>query len=465
MGWITRILSGSDTEQRGLSDIPASANKRGVAATQGQSRSTTGLAAGLKSFEDNPWLFASVDLIARTCALVPWKCFKAGKGSLPSREQRAQLHALVQRGGYDAAEIQRLDLKESDHPVLVLLNSPNPAMDSYTFFYVCWTLYELTGSLLIYKDRDRSGNLRGLYPVPRTWVQHWPSTDEPFFRLGAQSSSFMADMTGRNLKESDFIVFKRATPRDPYGEGFGLAQTVGAEIDIDEYASKFLGAYFRNSAQPSLLIGVENADETELERARMKWDSKHRGAENAHRVHWYSGKVSVDQISSTLKDADMIEVRKFERNTLIQVNSIPPECLGIIENSNRSTIDAADYHLRKNVIAPRMAALMSCLQTSLMSEYGDLGRLLLAPVNPIPEDQELKLKVMSTAPQAFTVNEWRATAGHGPIPDGDVPYVETTYQSGYSDEGSGSPDPGKPKAPGDKAPGAGAKGGDSKRSV
>lgn len=461
MGWIQKILG---TEQRGLADVPSAVKKRGVAATQGHSRSTRGLEAGLKSFEDNPWLFASVDLIARTCALVPWKCYKATKG-LPSRQQRALLHELVQRGGYDAAEVQRLDLKETDHPVLVLLNAPNPAMDSYTFFYVCWTMYELTGSLLIYKDYDRSGNVRGLYPVPRTWVQHWPTTEEPVYRLGAQASSFVADQVGRNLPESDFIVFKRASARDPYGEGFGLARVVGAEIDIDEYAAKYLGAYFRNSAQPSLLIGVEGADETELERARMKWDAKNRGAENAHRVHWYSGRLDVEQISSTLKDADMIEVRKFERNTLIQVNSIPPECLGIIENSNRSTIDAADYHLRKNVIAPRMAAMMSALQRSLMADFGpELSKILLCPVNPIPEDQELKLKVMSTAPQAFTVNEWRATAGHAPIPDGDVPYVETTYQSGYSDAGGGG-GPDQAKGAGDKAPGAGAKGGDSKRGV
>jgi HK97 family phage portal protein len=462
MGLIASILGA--TIDRGLADVPARVRRRGLAATQGQSRTTAGIAAGLKAFEENPWLFASVDLIARTCALVPWKAYRPTKGLAASREQRAGLNQLLQRGGYDAAEIQRLDLKEDDHPVLVLLNSPNPAMDCYTFFYVCWTLYELTGSLAIYKDRDREGNLRGLYPIPRTWVEHWPTTDEPHFRISRLAAPFKADQVGAPLPESDFLVFKRATARDPYGEGFGLAHSVGAEVDIDEYASKFLGSYFRNSAQPSLLIGIDGADDSEIERARMIWDSKLRGSHNAHRVHFYSGDLTVHPISSTLKDADMIEVRRFERNTLIQVNSIPPECLGIIENSNRSTIDAADYHLRKNVIAPRMAALTSALQRGLMSEFEGLEGMLLAPVNPIPEDQQHTLEVMRSAPQAFTVNEWRAAAGHGPKPDGDTPYVETTYQSGYSDEEPGSGDGGdKPK--GDKAPGAGAKGGGAKRGM
>ena len=435
MGLIESILG------RGLSEIPSRVTRRGAAATQGHARSTRGIAAGLRAFEDNPWLYASVDLIARTCALVPWKAYLSTKGSgIPSKSQRDLLRQAIQRGGFDAAEIQRLDLKETDHPFLVLLNRPNPAMDSYLFFYVCWTLRELTGSLVLYKDRDRSGNLRGLYPIPRTWISHWPSTDEPVFRLSSTGSFLSADLAGQDLPERDFFVFKQASPRDPYGEGFGLASVVGAEVDIDEYASQFLGSYFRNSARPSLLIGVEGAMQEELDRAKQVWEGQLRGPDNAHRVHFYSGKLSVDQISSSLKDADMIEVRKFERNTLIQVNSIPPECLGIIENSNRSTIDAADYHLRKNVIATRMAALTAAMQKDLMSEYpAPLDKILIAPVNPIPEDQKHTLSVMQSAPQAFTINEWRAAAGHGPIEGGDEPYIETTYQSGYTNDADAQP--------------------------
>lgn len=460
MGMVNRLLG---IEQRGsFNDVPATVKKRGAVATQGISRSTRGIEAGLRSFEDNPWLYASVDLIARTCALTPWKVYKNSPKKpsvVPDRDTKRQLAHLITRAGHTAAEIQRLDLEETDHPVLVLLNKPNPLQDYYSFFYTCWALYELSGSLVLYVDRKRGepNSVRGLYPVPRTWISHWPSVDEPWFELSSVGAGLQV-RTGEQLPERDFVVFKRSTARDPYGEGFGLAKVVGAEIDIDEYASKFLGAYFRNSAQPSLLIGVEGADENELTRAKLVWESALRGAENAHRVHWHSGKMSVDQISSTLKDADMIEVRKFERNTLIQVNSIPPECLGIIENSNRSTIDAADYHLRKNVIAPRLAAFCAMLQDQVMPLYGELlGKFLIAPVNPIPEDLELKFKVMSTAPQAFTINEWRASAGYGPIPGGDKPYVETTYQSGYSD-GEQDPDK-KPQdnnaRPDNKAGGAG----------
>lgn len=429
-------------DQRGFNDVPARVKKRGVAASSGLTSSARGVRAGVKAFEDNPWLFASVDLIARTCALVPWKVYASTKGAgVPSRSQRAALMNLVRRAGHTAAEIQRLDLEETDHPILVLFNKPNPLQDYYQFFYTCWTLYELSGSLLLYVDRTSRGDVQGLYPVPRTWVTHWPTAEDPYWRIATPASGAYS-FTDRDLDESSIIVFKRAKASDPYGEGFGLSSVVGAEIDIDEYASKFLGSYFRNSAQPSLLLGVEGADEAELDRAATIWDDKLRGSENAHRVHWYSGKLTVDQISSTLKDADMIEVRKFERNTLIQVNSIPPECLGIIENSNRSTIDAADYHLRKNVIAPRLGAFCAMLQDQVMPLFsGFMSGYLIAPVNPIPEDLEHKLMVMQAAPQAFTINEWRAAAGHAPIPGGDQPYIETTYQNGSAQDGQSNAKP------------------------
>jgi HK97 family phage portal protein len=457
MGLIQRILRGPSSETRGFKDVPAKVVNKGVASshTSGTSGAHPGIKAGLDAFEINPWLFASVDLIARTAALVPWRAYrKKDKAVGPSKRERLMLDHKISRA-MDSASLQRLDLVEFEHPALVVLNKPNPLQDCYSFFYTCWCLKELTGACYIYKSRDRDGKPNGLYPVPRTWIRHIATMDEPWFSINKTNSWFGVD-AGIEIPERDFIVFKTPRPSDPHGEGVGLASVVGAEIDIDEFASSFLGSYFRNSAQPSLLIGVEDANETELERAAEKWNSANRGADNAHRVHFYSGNIDVKPISSSLKDAELIEVRKFERNTLIQVSSLPPECLGIIENSNRSTIDAADYHLRKNVIAPRLAAFWSVMQTQFMDEWPDLPGLLV-PTSTIPEDLELKHKIMVSAPQAFTVNEWRAASGHPPISGGDTPYVATTYQSETNNADKTEQD----KPPGGDKASDGSKGGAS----
>jgi hypothetical protein len=41
----------------------------------------------------------------------------------------------------------------------------------------------------------------------------------------------------------------------------------------------------------------------------------------------------------------------------MQVYGIPPEKLGIVENSNRSTIDSADYLFAKSILVPQPAQL------------------------------------------------------------------------------------------------------------
>ena len=47
-------------------------------------------------------------------------------------------------------------------------------------------------------------------------------------------------------------------------------------------------------------------------------------------------------------ELDFVESRKFLRDSANQHFHIPPEIMGILENSNRSTIDSAFYLLNKN---------------------------------------------------------------------------------------------------------------------
>ena len=47
-------------------------------------------------------------------------------------------------------------------------------------------------------------------------------------------------------------------------------------------------------------------------------------------------------------------MRKFLRDTIYQTYGIPPEVLGIIENSNRATADAAMYIYGILVLTPRL---------------------------------------------------------------------------------------------------------------
>jgi hypothetical protein len=102
-------------------------------------------------------------------------------------------------------------------------------------------------------------------------------------------------------------------------------------------------------------------------------------------------------------------------NTIIQVFGFPPEILGVIENSNRSTIDAAGFLFDLYVLTPRLEFLRTQLQEKIIPEYDE--RLVLDYVSPVKEDRALQQEVMKAHPYAFLVDEIRARGGCDPLKD------------------------------------------------
>jgi hypothetical protein len=97
--------------------------------------------------------------------------------------------------------------------------------------------------------------------------------------------------------------------------------------------------------------------------------------------------------------------------------SVPPEILGIIENSNRSTISAARYIYVLGVEWPRAEFLRGEIQGQFISRW-DPALVLEAEV-AVPDDEDRRLAVMVAQPTCFSRNEWRAEAGHAPLPEFD----------------------------------------------
>ncbi|KKL82562.1 hypothetical protein LCGC14_1983500, partial [marine sediment metagenome] len=108
-----------------------------------------------------------------------------------------------------------------------------------------------------------------------------------------------------------------------------------------------------------------------------------------------------------------------QRDTIIQVYGVPPEILGILESSNRATIEAAEFLFAKFVIMPRLEFLRAVLQQLLVPEFDD--RLILDFESPVTEDKRHELQVMKASTWAYTANELRKRAGEPSLGDeGDV---------------------------------------------
>ena len=369
----------------------------------------------MTAYRRMPWLRAVAGRIADAVAATPWQLFVV-EGS----NGRAVRNRVLQKADLRIRRQKMAELKQQgalreieEHPLLDLLDRANPLMTGRTARKVTQLYLDLKGETFWVIERNGAGMPVEYWPIPPHWVVETPEPGRPTFRVNFPSWQ-------GEIPATEIVWLKDPDPENPYGRGAGLAEALGDELDTDEYASKHVKAWFYNRAVPELLIGVENASEEELRAAKAKWEAEHRSFWRAFRTHFYSGKLEVHQLSQSFQDQQLVPLRQFERDTIQQVFGIPPEILGILENSNRATIDSADYLFARWVIVPRLELLRSEMQERLVPEFDD--RLILDYVSPVPEDRQFKLEVAKSAPWALKRNEWRALMEMEPdeSPSGDV---------------------------------------------
>jgi SPP1 gp7 family putative phage head morphogenesis protein len=249
-----------------------------------------------------------------------------------------------------------------------------------------------------------------LWPIPGYWIFRTPYNGAPFFQINW--GTWVAD-----LPERDVIWLKDLDPENPYWRGAGVGESLGDEIEIDEYAGKTQKALFYNHGVPAAIISLRGATQTELDRAKENFNQTYGGFWNAAKMFWTGTEMDVKQLALDFVDSNIGQLRKDERDKIIQMWGVPPEIMGINENSNRATIAEAKSIYAERVLLPRLEFLRVSYQNRLVPEFDD--RIILDYVDPSPDDQAFKLQVASAAPWSRSKNEWRELGGLSPVDGGD----------------------------------------------
>ncbi|MGO1121224.1 phage portal protein [Rhodovibrionaceae bacterium A322] len=359
-----------------------------------------GTAAFLKAYNDMPWLRAAAGKVAGSLAAVDWQVSRsqAGKGAVTRGERR--------------------DLP--GHPLEQLLSAgtlPNqdglPGLTGLEVRKVTFLHLDLVGEAFWLLERNGVGCPIATWPLSPHWVTDLPTTQRPFYRLSVPGG-FQGEIPAR-----DIILFRDVDPERPYERGSGLGTALADELDADEYAAKYIGAFLANRARPDLVVtGSQEQPLTPEEAGRLEaaWSQRFEGPDNAGRPFFSSGPLAVTEIGQSFRDTQMRELREFERDTIVSVYGLPPEKLGILQNSNRSTIEAADYFFAKEVLKPRLTLFREVLQQRLVPQFGPGLRLDFE--NPVAEDADFRRQIMTAAPQHFSAGEIRALAGLPPQSEG-----------------------------------------------
>lgn len=358
----------------------------------------------LESYKHSPWLHAVVGKISTGVASVDWKLFVArDEAGNPVRNMKAQRFDAPHRRkilkGLDAmGNLEELE----DHPLLDVLSGGNGIHPGLVLGQLTQQYLEMVGEAYWIKERNELGMPVRLWPVPPHWITDIARPDKPSYTLNYQELQAEIPVT-------EVVYFIRPDPVNPYTRGTGTANALGDEIETDEFAAKHTKQFFFNSAVPELIVSGPKLSPENTKRLEEKWLNTHRGFWNRFKPAFLSGDIKVETLSSSLRDMQLTDLRQHERDAIVQVHGVPPELLGILTNSNRATIESAEFFFTRHVLEPRLEFLRVYIQEQLIRDFDE--RLILDYESPVQEDKEHKLKVAKAAPWAFSINEWREMAG------------------------------------------------------
>lgn len=388
----------------------------------------------VNTYGKHPWLHAVVTRIAEGVGSSPWNIYQEPVGS----QMALKAYERKQAGFLDGTERKAIGLRKNlvgrpvyGHPLINLLNRPNPVHTGYKLRVITQVYIELCGECFWIIERDTStGRPCALWPIPPHWVEELPDNED---------KTFVCKLKGRPVKvpRQDMVWFQEINPYDPYGRGLGPAMAATDEINADELAAKQNLRFMYNGARPDIMMILKGKLRNPLDARRIKenWYSEYGGVWNQYKMALVEGDVAdVKPLSTKPKDMEFTQLRQNARNTIVGSWGMPPSVIGIVEDVNRANAESGEYVFGKWIVYPRLIAFQDVITSDLVTQYPDYQGCWMEHSDPVPDNRAARAMEMLQAMQvgSITYNEHRESLGLRPDPNGNVYLVDPKKTVGKS---------------------------------
>lgn len=322
----------------------------------------------------------------------------------------AVVHKISEDNGatqyYIKSKTRRSEFYVDNHPFAKEIEK-----HSVPNFFALWTAYYLMKGI-VYIAYDLEAGKPVNFKIFTTVHVVKSEDDNRFvFQYGKEQKSY---------PKNQVIIDTDLDLNNPYFNGKGKAEAIKDEIETDEFVQKYIKYFYINSARPDVFITAEKGEEmseADVVRLESEWLKKFQGVNNAHKPVFLNWAAQVTSVPSSHKDMELLDTRKFYRDTSIQHFGVPPEIMGIVENSNKATVIAAEHIYAQQVRMPKLGHMALIVNTQILPLYGDATKMEFYFENIIPDDVELTLKIVGEGLQnrVLVVNEWRTAMGYPKI--------------------------------------------------
>lgn len=306
------------------------------------------------------------------------------------------------------------DTQERNHEFELLLDKPNSFMSGAFMLRYMTQWYDLRGNAYAFLVTPAPGRgpITEILPLPANMVSPQPHTlrDGVGVFKGKQVIDYMQLINGQYewLPGENIVHFRTPNPFD-YWEGLSPLAAALMATEMDNAQGKWTRDFFKEeNAVPSAIIALsetlsEDQFDAVIRRLRIQM------AEGQRRLFTRSGDLSVQMITQTLEQMQIIESRGFNRDEIDRVYGTQ----GLFSNgtSGESRL-AADIAFRRYAIQPVLDYFAEQLSADVMPYYEE-GLIIEAP-NTIPQDKALEVQEYTIYQSDRTLNENRKERGLEP---------------------------------------------------
>jgi len=323
------------------------------------------------------------------------------------------------------------------HPLIDLLNRPNPQQSYSEFFGSLYGYLLLSGNTYILKTGSDRGAPRELHQLRPDRIEIKgsgnPIPEKYIYKInGKVQGTYAVD------QDNGFSELKHVKLWNPLDDYYGCSPLQAAAVEVDQHnmMAKHNVNLLANGARPSGAVIFKPTDDagfamnlTDSQRQQLLTDLNNRfsGAGNAGRPMLLEGDFDWKEMGLSPKDMDFLNLKHLSATDIAMCFGVPSQLVGVPDSQTYSNVAEARLALYEETIIPYLSKVQSDMNEWLVPMFGD-GLSIEFDVDSIPALSERRKKIYENVTSAvregiMTRNEARERIGLEPVDGGDGLYV------------------------------------------
>ena len=323
------------------------------------------------------------------------------------------------------------------HPIITLMNRPNPLQSHSEFFNSVFGFLLLSGNAYILKVGSDQGTPKELHLLRpdrmniKGGSKPIPDRYEYVINGRIQATYPVEEATG-------FSEVKHIKLWNPLDDFYGLSPMSAAAIEVDQHnmSGKHNINLLSNGARPSGAVVFKPQDDagfsvnlSESQRQQLLTDLNNRfsGTANAGRPLLLEGDFDWKEMGLSPKDMDFLNLKQMAATDIAMCFGVPSQLVGVSDAQTYANVAEARLALYEETIIPHLRKLESDLNEWLVPMFGENLEFYF-DIDKIPALSERTKRIYENVTSAvkegiMTRNEAREAIGLSPIDGADDLYI------------------------------------------